>query len=152
MFCFNSASSRGAVVVSSLPSKAMVSSEFVRLLLMFIIYLRIAFSRPLFKNERKSKIYPLIIKKIASKNNRFGINVIFLAIKILILYTLDPYIFIITSTKNSLSLLLTCTEPPYFSAAAAMEISPVPLPLCLVEQYPFFPFRTFPSKLLVDTI
>lgn len=62
-----------------------------------------------------------------------------------------PYIFSTMSTKNSVSLLDAFAEPPYFSAAAVIAESPIPFPLFFVERYPSFPFRTFPSKLLVET-
>lgn len=46
----------------------------------------------------------------------------------------EYHIFNTTSTKNSVSLLEACSEPPYFSAAAAMAVSPSPSPLCFVER------------------
>ena len=62
------------------------------------------------------------------------------------------YTFRTTSTKNSVSLLENRADPLYFSATTAMDASPIPRPSCLVEQYPFSPLRTWPSKLFVDTI
>lgn len=43
------------------------------------------------------------------------------------------YTFKTTSIKNSVSLLENRADPPYFSATAAMEGSPIPRPLRRVE-------------------
>lgn len=76
------------------------------------------------------------IHKILSKNSMNGRCMSFLRLfirKQIFEGCGTSYIFSITSTKNSVSLLEICAEPLYFSATAAIAASPIPFPLCFVE-------------------